>query len=189
MAAGPLDLAHLGRARRAAHCSVLKRERLSREARERLQAARRQAAQAQAACDAANQALADAHGAYRAAVQASLQAGSGSSIRGREILVHVRHCERAAQLIVTRQEELAQVQARLSEAEAQVATCQAEWTRAEHRLDQSRRQVDEWQARQRLAIDMHADLALEDEPSAHRPHLDDGRAMREHALGGTTSAG
>lgn len=186
MSAGSLDLAAIARAARAAACAVLKRERLSREARERLADARRRQAQAEQQAEVATQALAEAQSAYRAAIAASVQARSAP---GREILACVRHCERSAQAVGARNQVLAQAQAAVRQAQAETANCSQAWARAEHRLSQAREQVQAWKSRRLLAVDMHADLALEDEPSASRKPLDDGRAMRGRALSGTSAVG
>jgi hypothetical protein len=170
-AAATLDLVPIRRAQRAAHCSLHKRMSASREAQRAVAVARGQAAQALAEQQRAEGAVAAAQQEHDRALAACAlagrcPAGGGVAVRtdGNEVMALVRYCERTAQQVSERHAALNSAQELVAQAMAQVQMCARAWAKAEQRVTMVREQIRNWGSREQLAIEMHADLALEDEP-------------------------
>jgi hypothetical protein len=168
-AGATLDIAAIRRAQRANALSVLKRERESREARQALSVARAEEVRAREACDEANataQAAQRDHARAVAACHSAVQDGVAMA-RG-ELLLRFKYCERLARVVVERLSAVDSAAQDLREQQAQVKDKAQAYARAEQRLAQAREQTASWRQREQLAIELHADLALEDEPRRTR---------------------
>ena len=185
--AATLDLVPMRSAQHAARCALRKREREGREARRAAVAARGVAAQMQAAQAQAAQVLDRARHEHRCAVTACNSVGQApaaarSSAGGSDLMALVRYCERAAFAVNARQADLQAAARATAKAQAQVEACSRTWSRFEQRASQVREQLGAWVVREQVAIEMHGDLALEDEP--HRPALGTRRAAPAEPRGG-----
>ena len=171
--AATLDLVPIRSAQHAARCALRKREREGREARRAVVAARGVAAQMQAAQAQAAQVLAVAQQAHQRAVVACNSVGQPSAAAqqagGSDLMALVRYCQHAAFAVKARHTELQSAEQATAQAHAHVDTCSRAWSRLEQRASQVRDQLGTWVVREQVAIEMHGDLALEDEP--HRPAL------------------
>jgi hypothetical protein len=171
--AATLDLVPIRSAQHAARCALRKREREGREARRAVVAARGVAAQMQAAQAQAAQVLDAARQEHRRAVAACNSVGQTSTATplsgGGDLMALVRYCERAALSVEKRGAELQEAEHATAEAHAHVESCSSAWSRLEQRASQVREQLAAWVVREQVAIEMHGDLALEDEP--HRPPM------------------
>jgi hypothetical protein len=169
--AATLDLVPIRSAQHAARCALRKREREGREARRAVVAARGVAAQMLAVQAQAAQALDGARQEHRRAVAACNSVGQASTAAppagGSDLMALVRYGERMAIAVKTRHAELQTAEQATAQAQAQVDSCSRTWSRLEQRASQVREQLGAWVVREQVAIEMHSDLALEDEP--HRP--------------------
>lgn len=171
--AATLDLVPIRNAQHAARCALRKREREGRGARRAVVAARSVAAQMQAAQAQAAQVLDGAQQEHRRAVAACNGAGQSSTTApqasGGDLMALVRYCERAASVVKTRHTELQDAERATADAQAHVDSCSRAWSRLEQRASQVREQLGAWVVREQVAIEMHGDLALEDEPHRQPP--------------------
>jgi hypothetical protein len=160
-----LDLVAIRRTQRANDVSILKRERESRDARQALTAARAAEAEARRASEGADAALYAARREHLSAVAAchGVDAGDASMAPG-ALLLRFRYCECAAHAVTERLADREHALQAWHHAQTQVEERSREFTRAEQRLEQARKQREQWRQRERQAIELHADLALEDEP-------------------------
>ena len=169
--AATLDLVPIRSAQHAARCALRKREREGREARRAVVAARGVAAQMLAAQAQAAQVLKVAQQEHRRSVAACNSVGQPSTATplagGSDLMALVRYCERVAFAVKTRHAELQDAEHAVAQAHAHVDTCSRTWSRLEQRASQVREQLGAWVVREQVAIEMHGDQALEDEP--HRP--------------------
>jgi hypothetical protein len=164
-AAATLDLAAIHRAQRANDVAALKREREAREARQALTAAREQEAQARQARDEADEAVHAAQRDHAHAVMACHSTGAdNASMAPGELLLRFRFCERMARTVSERLTDVQSAAQALQEQQAQMQERARAFARAEQRLAQAREHTEEWRQREQLALELHADLALEDEP-------------------------
>ncbi len=175
--AATLDLVPIRSAQHAARCALRKREREGREARRAVAVARGVAAQMQAAQAQAAMVLEVAQQEHRRAVAACNSVGQAAAAAtittpqtaGGDLMSLVRYCERMALAVTTRHVELQEAKNATAQAQAQVETCSRAWSRLEQRASQVREQLGAWVKREQIAIEMHGDLALEDEPHRPRP--------------------
>jgi hypothetical protein len=171
--AATLDLVPIRAAQHAARCALRKREREGRDARRLVAAARGVAAQMQAAQAQAAQLLDVAQQAHRRSVAACNSVGQTSitppPAGGNDLMTLVRYCERAALAVKKCHVDLQSAEQATAQAHAHVDSCMRAWSRLEQRATQVRAQLGDWVVREQVAIEMHGDLALEDEP--HRPTL------------------
>jgi hypothetical protein len=171
--AATLDLVPIRSAQNAARCALRKREREGREARRAVVAARGVVAQRLAAQALAAQVLDAARHEHQRAVAACNSVGQAAAAAplhgGRDLMTLVRYCERADLAVKTRHAELRSAEDATAQAQSHVDTCTRAWSRLEQRASQVRAQLGTWVVREQVAIEMHGDLALEDEPHRPRP--------------------
>lgn len=162
-AGSTIDLGAIRDAQRAAALALRKREQAAREARVACAAAKSAAAAAAQQQRGASDALVQAEQAHRQAVAACAGVKDGHVLFAR-----VRWCELAAQDILARHQQLAHAREEVARAEAKVHALAAEAMRAEQRQQQSAANVQDLCLREQLVIEIHADMALEDEPPRQR---------------------
>jgi hypothetical protein len=180
--AATLDLVPIRSAQHAARCALRKREREGREARRAVVAARSVVAQKLVARAQAAQVLDAAQQAHRRAVadcnnvgrpsatdDTTTPAATTSRAGSNDLMTLVRYCERAAVAVETRRTELQDAEEATAQARAHVESCSRAWSRLEQRASQVRDQLGVWIVREQVAIEMHGDLALEDEPHRSPP--------------------
>lgn len=164
-----LDIAAIRRGQAVARIAALKRERQVREAAKAAAAARAEAAQRSAARRAADAAQGAAEGLLRSAVAAC----SGTTFAGASaLLARVGCCERGANAVAQARNASAETQRAWVHAQTLAAARASELVRARARLERSREHLDAWRSREQLAVEVHAELAFEDEPtrSAEKGH-------------------
>jgi hypothetical protein len=155
-----LDIAAIRRGQAVARIAALKRERQVREAAKAAAAAR---------ADAADAAQGAAEGLLRSAVAAC----SGTTFAGASaLLARVGCCERGANAVAQARNASAETQRAWVHAQTLAAARASELVRARARLERSREHLDAWRSREQLAVEVHAELAFEDEPtrSAEKGH-------------------
>jgi hypothetical protein len=135
-----------------------------RETRELLRDARAQEALARQASEGARTAVVSARQAHAQAVAACGQPGFAGFTGGHSVQALVGYCESAARALETRRAQAQQAARDLADHEQRVADLSLALQRAQHRLEQVNEQDASWARRKGLAVEVHADLALEDEP-------------------------
>lgn len=159
-----LDLPAIRVAQRALGVSCRKHERAVRDARAALAAARDAVSEALRRARAAMDAVEQAEHAYRVAVSACATVTDGHAMAAR-----VRWCEHSARAIVERVADVQRAQAAVASARHVADQRSRDLLRAERRLDEAGRTLSRWRQREQLAIETHADLALEDDPRPRTP--------------------
>jgi hypothetical protein len=154
-----LDLHAIHDAQRACGVAWRKRGRALRDAQALLATARAAWAEAGRQVHAAGMALEQAHRARHQAVAACAGARHGGDMAAR-----LSWCEHSAAVVAGCHAALARAHAAVAQAQAQLEARSRETLRAERLLQQAAETVEQWRSREQLAIETHADLALEDEP-------------------------
>ncbi len=161
MPASPLDLTAIRQGQTAARHARHKRERLAREAREAVAAARAREDQARGLLAQVCATLSQARRAYRDAVE---RCSPASCSGGHEMVARVRLCDLAAGRVAEQQIAEAEARQALARASAEAERLAQEAARAQRRVERADEQVQAWRQREQSAREMHADLALEDDP-------------------------
>jgi phage-related minor tail protein len=166
-ATATLDFTVIRQGQRVARFSLRKRERESRDAGQALAAARKEVAQALARQERAQAAVLQARQDYWDAVDvcvASAPVAGAARPGGNELMARVGYCESTAVVVTQRQHDLQRATAACQQAQAAADQRAAEFARTQRREEQAREQLSTWRSREHLAVEMHGDLAMEDEP-------------------------
>jgi hypothetical protein len=170
-----LDFTVIRQGQRVARLSLRKRERESRDAAQALAAARKELAQARARQQRAQAAVLQARQDYWDAVDACVApapVAGAACPGGNELMALVGYCDSTAAVVTQREHDVARAATACQQAQAAADRCAAAFARAQRREEQAREQLSTWRAREHLAVEMHGDLAMEDEPRrAAPPHV------------------